>query len=136
MIIVAKGQLRHHFWGDYKATIGLKFHDQVLAAHALPQFQGFTQSDAVLVWFGGGDDFARVKALLVSMGADEDKIDSCATSIDYGEPFTVDVDLTPVDTAVQPSLLACPDCGGAGYVDVLYNNNPDREGRDACPRCQ
>jgi hypothetical protein len=30
------------------------------------------------------------------------------------------------------ALPDCPDCGGAGYLDICYGGNPDKEGRELC----
>jgi hypothetical protein len=106
---IAKGQLRHHFWGDYKATIVLKFHSPVLASAAVAQLPGFNvheRDTSALVFFGGGEQLKLVEALLVSLGADRKKIRSVRYSIDYGERFEIAVDLTPrVPQPTQLTLL-------------------------------
>jgi hypothetical protein len=110
MLIIAKGQLRHHFWGDYRATIILQFATAALAAEALPQFPDWDiHSEAhpeALIYHGGGAELKHQEALLVSLGADRKKLGSLAKSIDFGEPFTVTVDLGPKGPeAEQLSLL-------------------------------
>lgn len=109
MIIIAKGQLQHHFWGEYAATIALKFATEALALQSLPQLPGFERHSSVpsaLIYHGTGDDLKNTEDLLVSLGANRKKLTSLAKSIDYGEPFTIEVNLTPEGPqAEQLSLL-------------------------------
>lgn len=105
MQIIAKGQLQHHFWGDYRATIVLLFALDYLAQRALAKLPGFEPHPGdkkALVYHGGGADLKAVEALLVGYGANHKKLTSLAKSIDYGEPFTITVDLTPEATGPQP----------------------------------
>ena len=109
MTIIGKGQLRHHFWGDYRATIALRFGTADYAARALAQLPGFTQHPEVpeaLVFFGGGRELQQAEAALVAHKADSRKIGSLRHSVDYGEPFTVEVDITPAAKEVQQALFA------------------------------
>jgi hypothetical protein len=107
----AVGQLRHRFWGRYSARIALKFESQELADLAFLLLQEALPKDMKPVVNAGGglwkpgayrdqkmpvvclevdsDDLEAVKALLQSLGADPDKIDSMATSIDFGERFEI-----------------------------------------------
>jgi hypothetical protein len=112
-MLKGKGRLRHHFWGDYCATIAIEFSDEasakdalsVLSTESLEGSKGWKAAENhtnCLIWFGKAPAFNQVKAKLVSLGADADKIDSCATSIDYGEPFEIAVSVTPAE---QPSLF-------------------------------
>ena len=82
----AEGQLRHHFWGEYCATIGLLF-DNALQAGAVvatgaldgEAWGTWKQSGGnpkVLVWHGNNDQFAALKTVLVRHGADGSKVDS------------------------------------------------------------
>ena len=111
MDIIAKGQLQHHFWGEYHASIVLAFATEALAEAALPKLAGFAKHSNpahwnVLTYHGTGADLKRVEALLVSLGASKKKLTSLAKSIDYGEPFEITVDLTPAGEPVeQLSLL-------------------------------
>jgi hypothetical protein len=112
-LIIARGQLQHHFWGEYSASIVLKFHSAFLAHKALEQLPGFKVHSNpdfayALTFYGKGADLKAVEALLVSKGADKKKLNSMAKSIDYGEPFNITVDLTPADTdvVVQGDLFA------------------------------
>lgn len=108
MTIIAKGQLQHHFWGDYKATIVLLFHSRELAEQALAKLPGFALHHVdkrALVFFGGGDKLKAVEQLLKEYHADLKKVTSLAKSIDYGEPFTVEIDLTPEPTEKQEALF-------------------------------
>lgn len=98
--IIAHGRLRHHFWGDYHATIIVKFANADLAARALelPQFIGWKvhqTEPAALVFHGTGKVLKHVQNVLVSLGASRAKMDSVRYSIDFGEPFTIAVSLTP-----------------------------------------
>lgn len=110
MIITAMGRARMHFWGDFHATIGLQFHNADLAAKAkdaaLPEFKIGDKHANVLVWHGKDPELENVLTKLASLGADRDKILSCKYSIDLGEPFTINVDLTPATTEVQTELFA------------------------------
>lgn len=103
---IAKGQLRHHFWGEYSATIVLQFHSPVLADAAVAKLPGFNVHPGeprALVFHGKGDELKLVESLLVSLGADRKKLTSLAKSIDFGEPFTIALDLTP--QGPQPTQL-------------------------------
>jgi hypothetical protein len=108
MDIIAKGQLKHHFWGDYRATIVLQFATPALAREALTQFPDWDiHSEAhpeVISYHGGGDELKAQENLLVSLGANRKKLGSLAKSIDFGEPFTVTVKLGP-DPGPQPEQL-------------------------------
>jgi hypothetical protein len=99
--VTADGILRHHFWGEYRATIGLRFASSAHARDALPVLgSGWApgnQNAAVLVWHGASAELDTVSDLLASYGANRDKIASCATSIDYGEPFSVTIPIVPAE---------------------------------------
>jgi hypothetical protein len=91
----AKGILKHHFWGEYFATIILKFEDEISANNIL-KYNDFNQwkigkNPNVLVWHGNSEALDKVKIILANYGADIKKIDSVNKSIDYGEPFEIDV---------------------------------------------
>lgn len=109
MEIIAKGQLQHHFWGDYSATIVLKFHSAALADKAIGKLPGFTQhhrEPSALTFHGGGSALKQVEALLKGYGADAKKMGSLRYSVDYGEPFEIAVDIAPEGPKVeQLSLL-------------------------------
>lgn len=101
----ADGQLRHQFFGTYSAVIALVFQDAYQANQVLPLLgSGWKvgSKPQALVWMGNGEELEGCKEVLGSFGADTDKIDSCAKSIDYGEPFTVEIEITPEE---QMSLL-------------------------------
>lgn len=109
MIILGHGQLKHHFWGDYAASIGVKFHSADLAKlaqeRALPQFTINEQHPEVLQFHGTGAALKGAEAALVAAGADRKKIGSLRFSIDYGEPFTVEVNTAPAPTCTQSALF-------------------------------
>jgi hypothetical protein len=91
----AKGQLHHHFHGNYSASIGLLFASDEYAALALPKLGAGWRIAAndtrVLVWHGAGDALKACEAVLVGFGADERKIGSLKFSIDRGEAFEISV---------------------------------------------
>jgi hypothetical protein len=60
------------------------------------------KSKEVLVWVGTSAELEECTKVLVSFGAEEAKIASIAKSIDYGEPFQVEVPVTPAE---QTSLF-------------------------------
>lgn len=106
MKITATGQLQHHFWGDYRATICLRFATEALAQQAQARaFPNWVVRGELLGFHGGGEALKAEEATLVRHGADRKKLTSLRFSIDRGEPFTVTVDLTSEPTEVQLSLL-------------------------------
>lgn len=109
MDVIAKGQLKHHFWGTYCATIGLWFATPALAAEAVAQLAPFHVSEAepqVLVFHGSGDALKQAEAVLREHGADMKKVTSLRKSIDHGEPFTITVTLGHTDDgSVQQELF-------------------------------
>lgn len=101
----AQGRLQHHFWGTYAATIVLAFVNAGFAEAALPSLPGWQVHPTfprALVFHGSGDALKATERLLVSFGADKQKMTSLAKSIDYGEPFTVSV---PDPAAPQQASL-------------------------------
>lgn len=99
--LTARGLLRHHFSGDYAATIALVFEDSASAVQAQAllreRVQGSTWKLAgnrdMLLFQGGGDLLAHVVALLEGLRTDELKgreaIDSVDHSVDQGPHFDV-----------------------------------------------
>lgn len=92
----AKGQLKHHFWGDYACTIVLYFErdvplDAVRTLLGDGWEAGRSEAFQGLRGHGGSAWLDGVKAKLGAWGADVRAIDSCAKSIDYGEPFECEV---------------------------------------------
>jgi hypothetical protein len=126
MQATAKGLLRHRFWGTYSAAIGLEFKDEVMAKAALRVLGAadWKVGDKVkkcLVWVG--EDTDQVTEVLVSFGADANKIHSIAKSIDHGEFFTVSIPVDVVDpnqlilfddthshTVTHPRISGCEEC--------------------------
>jgi hypothetical protein len=96
----ANGILRHCFFGTYTAVIGLTFESETHKQDA-KKVLGNSWSDEsakrknILVWSGTSEELDEVKKVLVKYGADEKKIDSIAKSIDYGEPFEVNIPIVP-----------------------------------------
>jgi len=90
--MIANGQLRHHFWGEYYATIVLIFSSKEEAEQAQRTvFTNWKQHDEILSFHGTGDQLTVEEERLVAHGADRKKLTSLAKSIDRGEPFTVTV---------------------------------------------
>jgi hypothetical protein len=112
MKIEASGQLQHHFWGDYSATIGLAFDSEIECELALPFLKKMTEdvgtfrnacggiSDSI-GWVSKGkaaaivvsdDPLERTLTALKTLGAGDD-ISSCRTSIDYGPMFHISMEV-------------------------------------------
>lgn len=91
----ARGQLRHRFWGTYSAVIGLVFASEAEAMEARQtlgdDWQPSDKHPAALLWVGDSDALERVSDVLEAHGADRKKISSIAKSIDYGEPFEIEL---------------------------------------------
>ena len=107
MNIQVHGQLKHHFWGSYFATIVLTldnpFNDLAAVQEVLgPRWVMETHKTGgyYLIWHGADVD-AQV-AMLAKYGADPKKITSLAKSVDYGEPFTATI---PVKDRKQMDLV-------------------------------
>lgn len=102
----ANGRLRHCFFGTYIAVIALGFEDEYQAEQALPHLgKGWKigeQSKKALRWEGTTEELEACKKVLVKLGADEDAIDSLEHSIDYGDPFTIEVEIVPQEQMSLP----------------------------------
>lgn len=90
----ADGQLKHHFWGEYKATMVLVFDNEQMLAAALntnnfPTWKKSNTNSTAIIWFGSSDELDVEIEKLVSYGAKREKIASIAKSIDFGEPFKI-----------------------------------------------
>lgn len=96
----ADGRLQHHFWGEYRASMVLVFDNAPMldAALAAGKFKNWERSEkrpeTVLQWFGSGDELDLAVEELVAHGAQKEKIASIAKSIDYGEPFEVELEVS------------------------------------------
>ena len=98
MRLQAQGGLQHHFWGDYCATVSLKFDcpDCVnLALPKLPAIPGvkWRSKGEYVATLVDGAHLEQLKPALGKLGADVAAIDSVEHSIDYGDPFTVTVEV-------------------------------------------
>ena len=98
----ATGQLRHRFWGNYSALIGLGFDSEAHAKAALTSGklgEGWKpgKDPRAIVWVGDAKALEGVKDKLEASGADRRKIDSVAKSIDYGERFNVEIEASSPD---------------------------------------
>lgn len=99
MKLTANGMLRHCFFGDYSAVIALRFEEKQDAELAIPQLHipnlgaEWTQAGNGAVITVNSDQLNRVKDQLAELGADPDAIDSVAHSTDFGDPFSVTVEV-------------------------------------------
>jgi hypothetical protein len=99
MIVKAEGILAHHFWGTYYATVGLVFDNEFEAKCALDSgklYKTFKQSEKktnALVCMVKSDVLDEIKKNLATFGADVKAIDSVAHSIDFGDPFFIELDV-------------------------------------------
>lgn len=98
-MITAKGRLRHRFWGEYSALIALSFDTKEHCTTALPVLnepriaqwlQSPNEPRAVLTCVNSAE-LDKVKTHLAGFGADPDAIDSLAHSVDFGDPFTIEI---------------------------------------------
>lgn len=91
----AKGQLKHHFWGTYAASVWLVFESATEAAVALAgPFAAWKANPKHpdTIGFHGSDPQLQAQLnILAAHGADLKRVSSLAKSIDYGEPFEVDI---------------------------------------------
>jgi len=106
-VIALKGSgiLRHHFWGDYHATIGIKLRDAASAEEAARVLGApWRASGEVVVWFGNSEALEGAKETLAKHGLEvrcgyshcktkckREPIDSVAHSVDVGPPFEVTI---------------------------------------------
>ena len=104
--MIARGRLQHHFWGEYCATIVLIFGSEycALQAHSavFPMFKVHDTDIRVLIGTFSKAQLRTVESLLRQHGADMDKVSSLRYSIDYSEPFTIDVKLS--DGSLQTEM--------------------------------
>ena len=95
----ASGILAHHFWGEYCATIALEFETNAHAKDALrvlgEVWKFHEKVDNVLIFHGKKEALAEVEKTLVKYGADSKKMTSLAKSVDFGEPFEVEIPISP-----------------------------------------
>lgn len=98
--VTGQGILQHHFWGEYHATLTIVFERPgyaQLAARVLgPPWRaeplGFSMNPSpVVACFVDEKVLPAVKEVLVHYGADRNKVNSVATSIDFGEPWTIEI---------------------------------------------
>ena len=109
---IARGILKHHFWGHYVADIVIAFKDVAAVPIALeklklkihePTYRGATgglfrtewkvsmQDSRAIMISAEGDALEEIQLLLCSFGADEKKMNSMATSMDSGEVFQIEI---------------------------------------------
>ena len=99
MRVVGKGILQHHFWGKYYAGIGIEFDNEYEAGLALgsgklhSEFKLGEKSQKVLTCFVDSETLDVVVENLVSLGAKKEAIASVAHSIDYGDDWTIELDV-------------------------------------------
>jgi hypothetical protein len=106
MKAIGHGKLRHCFFGTYIAVIALGFDTEYQANQVLPKLgPGWRlgeRSKKALVWEGNSQELDVVKDVLEGFGADRDKIASLAKSIDYGEDFSIQVEIVPEEQMGLP----------------------------------
>lgn len=95
--INCKGRLRHCWWGTYHATVGL-FCKDTFEARGVHSKLGspwrlHEKNDSAVMYHGKGSELESVLNQLESLGADRDKMTSIAKSIDFGEEFTISVEV-------------------------------------------
>lgn len=108
-IVNGRGCLRHRFWSEYSAMVGIQFSDAPSAADALRVLgPPWHQADDHLLWTGSEEALTAMEAriapyLTVSpCGRTECRgkvhsIASLAHSIDYGPMFTVEIPIVPIE---------------------------------------
>lgn len=101
-LVRCAGQLRHRFWGEYSAVIGVWTvdpADHAALAAALPDWEDVPgERPARRIIVSGEAEIAAAEDTLERLGADRRKIGSVAKSIDYGEPFTFLVPAVAVES--------------------------------------
>lgn len=106
--MIAQGRLRHCWFGEYSARIALKFASPEAALEAqaveLTDWRIAEETPQILVTSAAKGELKAIIAHLVRLGADPKKIDSIAHSIDYGDPFQIEV-LPRADAAQVPLPL-------------------------------
>lgn len=106
MTMIAKGRLRHRFWGDYSAAIGfwgcsgpqIQAHLERLGIRTSEIER--VREDGVLVVLDS--DRTEWFAKLLEEDHGLPRIDSLATSIDYGPPFEIEIPYTDLVTPPLP----------------------------------
>lgn len=109
-----KGFVRHRFWGEYSASIALKFESPEILKECLPHLstepsrylnagggystcEGWRQLDCPREKYAmielADPQLSQMVDRFVSLGADKKKILSMAKSIDYGEEFEFEMEL-------------------------------------------
>ena len=104
--LIARGQLHHHFWGEYCADIVLRFESPEDAKtgcsqinsdkndkFAEPKFQVWDKyPDSIFIKEISSEELGNLETLFSEKyGAEEKKIASLAKSVDRGEPFTLTI---------------------------------------------
>lgn len=104
MKIQGRGQLRHHFWGSYFATISLEFTNPretqiALNSGLLLEDWAVSNIDNILICTAGDENGSLNKIInnLVSLGAKRKKIASIAHSVDFGDPFKICIETANPD---------------------------------------
>lgn len=104
---LGKGQLRHFFHGEHSAAIAIAFESPLRAAVALrvlgTPWQLHDKSRRAVFAVVTGAELERQVEVLASFGADREKIASLRKSVDYGEPFEVEI---PLEFSGEPERLA------------------------------
>ena len=129
--VMGRGQLEHHFWGTYCATIILGFADVASAADALPKMgagwrhgtlKATGAPSRALVWHGSSDELRACKLVLAKHAlkiapcgfehckrqCSNAEIDGVPHSVDCGPAFSIVVEVTPGEQLQLPGTDAAP----------------------------
>lgn len=94
-IATGNGRLRHRFWGTYSAAMAIQFAStsdaQAALAHLGCGWRTSPMTTRALIWQGEQQALDACVEVLASFGADRKAIASLAHSVDYGDPFTVQI---------------------------------------------
>lgn len=97
MKIKGVGVLRHHFHGEYWATIAIQFknNEEARLAFRSGKLENWEigRNKRFLIWEGGKKELNKCIDVLVSFGAERSKITSLKYSVDYGEDFNIELDI-------------------------------------------
>jgi hypothetical protein len=102
MKVRGEGQLRHHFWSEYHATIAIIFNAPEHASKLVKKFPGFVlveRQPGAIRFHGKGSAVELAKHAIqqhrvpMNQRRDHEQIDSLVRSADLGPPFAVEVDV-------------------------------------------
>jgi hypothetical protein len=120
------GQLQHHFWGTYHASIAIQTANKPSAddaAKALGDGWKAVENGKVtgVIFHGKDPELDAALNKLEEFGVQRKLVTSCAKSIDFGEKFSVTI---PVIPAEQKGLGLSQTCK-IQWIDNQGNATPD-----------